>query len=214
MLETIQIFDETALLWIQETVRQAWLDPLVEFYTTLGNGGLLWIVLSLALLCWRPTRKVGAAALLALLLGALCTNVVLKNLVQRPRPYTVVEGLIPLLTSGDPNSFPSGHTCAAFAAGLAWAGTCSARWARIAAVVSAVCMGLSRLYVGVHAQIENPARSVCYRPGRLLFGAGFNSARRLGPGRTPRCRKRWTRPPHPTGPKVGRIHGRTSPSER
>ena len=55
-----------------------------------------------------------------------------------------------LLTSGDPNSFPSGHTCAAFAAGLAWAGTCSARWARAAAVVSAVCMGLSRLYVGVH----------------------------------------------------------------
>ena len=160
MLEIIQTVDESILLWIQETVRQGWLNPLVEFYTTLGNGGLLWIVLSLALLCWRPTRKVGAAsllalaigflALLALLLGALCTNVVLKNLVQRPRPYTAVEGLIPLLTSGDPNSFPSGHTCAAFAAGLAWAGTCSARWARIAAVVSAVCMGLSRLYVGVH----------------------------------------------------------------
>ena len=150
MLEVIQTVDETILLWIQETVRQGWLNPLVEFYTTLGNGGLLWIVLSLALLCWRPTRKVGAAALLALLLGALCTNVVLKNLVQRPRPYTAVEGLVPLLTSGDPNSFPSGHTCAAFAAGLAWAGTCSARWARVAAVVSAVCMGLSRLYVGVH----------------------------------------------------------------
>ena len=133
MLEIIQTVDESILLWIQETVRQGWLNPLVEFYTTLGNGGLLWIVLSLALL-----------------LGALCTNVVLKNLVQRPRPYTAVEGLIPLLTSGDPNSFPSGHTCAAFAAGLAWAGTCSARWARIAAVVSAVCMGLSRLYVGVH----------------------------------------------------------------
>ena len=150
MLEIIQTVDETILLWIQETVRQGWLNPLVEFYTTLGNGGLLWIVLSLVLLCWRPTRKVGAAALLALLLGALCTNVVLKNLVQRPRPYTAVEGLVPLLTSGDPNSFPSGHTCAAFAAGLAWAGTCSARWARAAAVVRAVCMGLSRLYVGVH----------------------------------------------------------------
>ena len=150
MLEIIQTVDETILLWIQETVRQGWLNPLVEFYTTLGNGGLLWIVLSLALLCWRPTRRGGAAALLALLLGALCTNVVLKNLGQRPRPYTVVEGLVPLRTAGDPSSFPSGHSCAAFAAGLAWAGTCSARWARIAAVVSAVCMGLSRLYVGVH----------------------------------------------------------------
>ena len=51
MLEIIQTVDETILLWIQETVRQGWLNPLVEFYTTLGNGGLLWIVLSLVLLC-------------------------------------------------------------------------------------------------------------------------------------------------------------------
>ena len=133
MLEIIQTVDESILLWIQETVRQGWLNPLVEFYTTLGNGGLLWIVLSLALL-----------------LGALCTNVVLKNLVQRPRPYTVVEGLIPLLTSGDPNSFPSGHTCAAFAfAAGVWRGT-PERWMKWAALALAVFMGLSRLYVGVH----------------------------------------------------------------
>ena len=149
MLEILQYMDGELLLAIQG-LRLEWLDPLVSLFTTLGNGGLLWIVLSLALLCWRPTRKVGAASLLALAIGFLCTNVAVKPLIQRPRPYTAVEGLVPLLTSGDPNSFPSGHTCAAFAAGLAWAGTCSARWARVAAVVSAVCMGLSRLYVGVH----------------------------------------------------------------
>ena len=150
MLEIIQTVDETILLWIQETVRQGWLNPMVEFYTTLGNGGLLWIVLSLALLCWRPTRKVGAASLLALAIGFLCTNVAVKPLLQRPRPYTAVEGLIPLLTSGDPNSFPSGHTCAAFAAGLAWAWALPRRWMRWTGLVLAVCMGLSRLYVGVH----------------------------------------------------------------
>lgn len=150
MLEAIQNLDQAVLLWIQEAVRLEALNPLVELYTTLGNGGALWIVLSLVLLCRKSTRKAGAAALLALLLGFLCTNVVLKHLVHRPRPYTVVEGLAPLLLSGDPNSFPSGHTCAAFAAGLAWAGTLPARWARIAAAAGAVCMGLSRLYVGVH----------------------------------------------------------------
>ena len=48
------------------------------------------------------------------------------------------------------NSFPSGHTCAAFAAGLSWARTLPWRWSRILAVILAVCMGLSRLYVGVH----------------------------------------------------------------
>ena len=150
MLEIIQTVDETILLWIQETVRQGWLNPLVEFYTTLGNGGLLWIVLSLALLCWRPTRKVGAASLLALAIGFLCTNVAVKPLIQRPRPYTAVEGLVPLLTSGDPNSFPSGHTCAAFAAGMIWVRALPRRWMGRLAAGMAVAMGLSRLYVGVH----------------------------------------------------------------
>ena len=187
MLEIIQTVDETILLWIQETVRQGWLNPLVEFYTTLGNGGLLWIVLSLALLCWRPTRKVGAASLLALAIGFLCTNVAVKPLIQRPRPYTAVEGLIPLLTSGDPNSFPSGHTCAAFAAGLAWAGTCSARWARVAAVVSAVCMGLSRLYVGVHY------------PSDVLAGALIGSLAALA---ALTLARRWER----RHTKIGRAH--------
>ena len=141
MLEWIQALDAGALLWIQETVRLEFLNPVVECYTTLGNGGLLWIALSLALLCWKPTRRAGAASLLALLLGFLCTNVVLKNLVQRPRPYTVVEGLIPLLTSADPNSFPSGHTCAAFAAGLAWVRTLPWRWARDWGINSRISTG-------------------------------------------------------------------------
>lgn len=150
MPAAIQALDEQVLLWIQECIRQGVLDPLVKLYTTLGNAGIVWIVLSVAMLCWKPTRRAGATALCAMVLGLLCTNVVLKHLVSRPRPYTVVEGLIPLLTSGDPNSFPSGHTCAAFAAGVAWFGTTKKGGWRAAALIQAVLMGLSRLYVGVH----------------------------------------------------------------
>ena len=58
------------------------------------------------MLCWRPTRRAGGTALLAMALGMLCTNVILKQLVLRPRPYVTMEALIPLLTSADPNSFP------------------------------------------------------------------------------------------------------------
>ena len=142
--------DEAVLLWIQEAVRQTWLDPVVKAFTTLGNAGILWIVLAVAMLFWRPTRKAGLLAGCALLFSLLFTNLGLKLLLTRPRPYTVVEGLIPLLTSGDPNSFPSGHTSAAFAAGLVWARTLPKAWMRRTAVIQAVLMGLSRLYVGVH----------------------------------------------------------------
>ncbi len=150
MLAGLQNFDGAVLLWIQEFVRQGLLDPAVSFYTTLGNSGLLWIGLSVLMLCFKPTRRAGCAALLAMLLGLVCTNIVLKHLVARPRPWLDVAGLIPLVNEPDPNSFPSGHTCAAFAAAIAWYQTLPKRWMGAAGIVMAVCMGLSRLYVGVH----------------------------------------------------------------
>ena len=148
MLQTLQNLDGALLLAVQ-SLRQDWLDPLVTGYTTLGDAGLVWILLAAALLIPRSTRKAGAAALLALALGALCTNVTLKPLVSRPRPWLDVAGLVPLVAEHDPNSFPSGHTCAAFAAGIAWLMALPRKWGA-AAVTAAVCMGLSRLYVGVH----------------------------------------------------------------
>ena len=84
-----------------------------------------------------------------MVLGLLVTNVTIKPLVERARPW-LDWPIVPLVTEGDPNSFPSGHTCAAFAAGLSWARALPWRWGRTAAVIAAVCMGLSRLYVGVH----------------------------------------------------------------
>ena len=141
--------DSGVLLWIQQVLRGA-LDPLMMFYTKLGNGGMLWIVLCLLLLCFPKTRRAGVWGLIAMLLGLLCTNVALKHLVGRDRPWLHVAGLIPLVNEPDPNSFPSGHTCAAFAAGMIWVRTLPRRWMRVLAAVLAVCMGLSRLYVGVH----------------------------------------------------------------
>lgn len=149
MLQALQNLDGAILLAIQGA-RLELLNPVVELFTSLGNAGLLWIVLSLAMLCYKPTRKAGALALCAMALGLLCTNAALKHLVGRDRPWLHVAGLIPLVNEPDPNSFPSGHTCAAFAAGLSWARTLPWRWSRILAVILAVCMGLSRLYVGVH----------------------------------------------------------------
>lgn len=142
-------WEGAALLWIQEYLRGSVTDAFFTAYTTLGNMGLCWIVLSAALLCFRKTRKAGFAGLLALLMGFLCTNVILKPLVCRTRPWLVLEGLTALVAEHDPHSFPSGHTCASFAAALAWRPYLNRRWANTA-LVCAVLMGFSRLYVGVH----------------------------------------------------------------
>lgn len=148
MFELIQQLDGQLLVAIQ-SLHQPLLDSLVSWFTQLGNAGLMWIVLSLAMLCWKPTRRAGALALMAMALGLLITNITIKPLVERARPW-LDWPIVPLVVENDPNSFPSGHTCAAFAAGLSWAKALPKRWMGRLAVVLAVCMGLSRLYVGVH----------------------------------------------------------------
>ena len=150
MLDSLLQLDGGILLWIQEYVRSTSLSVVLAPYTMLGDAGLMWIALSLAMLCFRKTRKAGALALCAMALGMVVTNLTIKPLVSRPRPWLVVEGLGHIVEENDPNSFPSGHTCAAFAAGMIWLRTLPWRWGRITAVVLAALMGLSRLYVGVH----------------------------------------------------------------
>lgn len=149
MPDFLLAWEGAALLWIQEYLRGPVMDTFFICYTTLGDMGLCWLAVSVVMLCFGKTRKAGAAGLLALLLGFLCTNIILKPLVCRTRPWLVVEGLTALVAEHDPHSFPSGHTCASFAAALAWRPHLSKRWANTA-LVCAVLMGFSRLYVGVH----------------------------------------------------------------
>jgi len=129
--------------------------PLAHLFDLLGKGGALLIALSLALMLFPRTRRVGTVMLLALGVGALITNVALKPMVYRPRPYTF-EGsiyhqvwlLVGQHTESD-FSFPSGHTTAATAAmlGLFLSTNKRKSWP---ALLFALCMGISRLYLGVH----------------------------------------------------------------
>ena len=117
--------------------------------THLGDGGVFWILLGIILLFSKKTRPAGVAALLALLVGALITNVCLKNFVARIRPYEVVEGLRLMIERQRDYSFPSGHTAASFASVTALYLVGEKKMWK-AALVLAVLIALSRLYLYVH----------------------------------------------------------------
>ena len=142
-------FEGQFLLWIQQVVRQPGLNPIAAFYTKLGDHGMVWIALCLLMLLWPKTRRAGLAGFFALALSLLCTNIVLKHIFERTRPWLVLEGLTPLVVERDPNSFPSGLSSAALSCGAAWWHYLPKPW-RVTAVVCALLMALSRLYVGVH----------------------------------------------------------------
>lgn len=149
MLDWILKTDGDILLFLQNHVRNALTDGFWKLITFLGDGGWFWIVTGILLLFFAKTRKAGVTALLALLLGALVTNLLLKNLVARPRPYDMIAGLTPLVKKLKDYSFPSGHTCASFAAAVVYWKMLPKVWGR-AGVLLAFLIAFSRLYVGVH----------------------------------------------------------------
>ena len=170
MFEMIQQVDERALRWIAECLRTPFLDKVMVVYTFLGNGGWAFVVAGVLLAVLRKTRKAGAASLAGMLLGLLVTNLTLKPLVARLRPWVVMEEFAALVTSSDLNSFPSGHTCAAFAFAVALAVTLPQKWAKAAALIAAALMGFSRLYVGVHFPTDVLAGAVIGAACGLLGG--------------------------------------------
>ncbi len=139
------------------------LDAFFLVYTHLGDDGILFIVLGLIFLLFKKTRKVGAGMLIGIAVGALITNVTIKPLIERPRPFELLE------YSTDPNvllfkewwtnmgevhassmrSFPSGHTTSAVAALVPVFMFCDKKKSWLA-LVAAVLMGASRNYVQVH----------------------------------------------------------------
>ena len=138
-----QILD--ALLSIHNT----FLDACMPVITRLGDHGFIWIVLGLALLATKKRRKFGAAVLLALTLGFLAGNCLLKPLVARVRPFDLWTDLPELLIPAPQDfAFPSGHTLSSFAAAgvLARMGRC---WA-VGSFVLAFLIACSRLYLLVH----------------------------------------------------------------
>lgn len=141
--------DGSILLWIQENLRKDFLNPVIIFITSLGNGGLVWIGTSLFMLFFQKGRKPALMILTALLVSLLINNLILKNAVARTRPWVDVAGLKILIDKPWDYSFPSGHTASSFAAAVVMYKTLPARFG-IPAVILALAIGFSRLYIGVH----------------------------------------------------------------
>ena len=149
MLETLLNIDGGLLLLIQEYARTPLLDKIMVFITSLGNGGMIWIAATILLLIPKKTRKVGIMSGVALLGSLIINNHIIKNIVQRPRPFVTFTDLQILIPTPSEFSFPSGHTASSFAAAGVFYSNLPKKFG-VPAVILAGLIGLSRLYVGVH----------------------------------------------------------------
>lgn len=143
--------------WLAEGAG-AILTPIAEIFAFIGDNGYLGFLIAFILLCFPKTRKCGVCIIFAIAIGALITNIAIKNIVERPRPYASdVEAFRSWWQFvGAPAesefSFPSGHTTAAMAAmsALCIAMWKERKWLVAPAAAYVVLMGASRNYLMVH----------------------------------------------------------------
>ena len=102
--------DLTIVNWIATHLRCPPLDFLMPVITMLGEYGFIWIAVCIFLLARKQTRRMGCACALSLLIAFVCGEIVLKNIVQRARPFTHLPELTLLIAPPGSFSFPSGHT--------------------------------------------------------------------------------------------------------
>ena len=130
-------------------------SPLFETITFFGNGGICLIIFSLFLIFFQKTRRFGTAMLLSIIVGALFTNLWLKVVIARPRPYADETSLMHQIwvTMGQhmesDKSFPSGHTTSAFAC-MTPLFFAKKKPVAVCAFLFAFLMGISRIYLAVH----------------------------------------------------------------
>ncbi|MCH5265433.1 MAG: phosphatase PAP2 family protein [Lachnospiraceae bacterium] len=120
----------------------------MKVFTTLGEGGAVWVLIGILLLLKKETRKTGAVVLFSLLLCMITGNLILKNLVARPRPCWRNPEVEMLLAIPKDYSFPSGHTMSSFAAA-----TGIFMWNKrlgLVAAAGALLIAVSRMYFYVH----------------------------------------------------------------
>ena len=148
VMEQLSLFELKILDFIQAHFQCRFLDIFFSIVTKLADSGIFWILLAVVLLFFKKTRKTGLMMGVALMCGLIVGNLTLKPLIARIRPYDLNPDVPLLISKLHDFSFPSGHTLSSFEG----ATVLMIRDKRfgIPAMILAVIIALSRLYLYVH----------------------------------------------------------------
>lgn len=121
----------------------------------IAEAGILFLLIGFICVLFKHSRKIGATILLAVALGFLFTNLILKNAIGRARPFENMTSdyykwwLDAGGTHESGYSFPSGHTTATTAFAVALFLTTNKRYSWPILFLP-IAMACSRIYLMVH----------------------------------------------------------------
>lgn len=121
------------------------LDAMMVFFTLLG---ISYVIVLVSVPLWLANRRDSAIDIVMVVILVTILAEVVKLMVDRPRPLEELADVNILLAASGP-SFPSAHASRAFAVAiLLWLR--APREIGISAVIVAVLIAVSRVYLGVH----------------------------------------------------------------
>ena len=139
---------EFDFLYLLQNIHNPVLDRIMVAVTTLGDAGILWIILSLIMLGSKKYRKCGVTMIVSLIIMIVFGNVVLKNIFMRQRPCWIDQTVRLLIDNPHDYSFPSGHTYSSIAAAMCI--FLNYKKESIISILMALMISFSRLYLFVH----------------------------------------------------------------
>ena len=141
----LNIMDQTAVNAVK-LIQNPLLDRIMVFFTSLGDNGIIWIILLIVLLSGKKTRNKGVVLLITVITVFILTNY-LKEEFHRVRPYEYMNFIPKVKTSGT-SSFPSAHSAVAFVVfGVYY--FYNLRYKYVIGVI-ALIIAVSRFYLEVH----------------------------------------------------------------
>ena len=178
ILEMIKEFDENTLRFIQEKLDYDLYESIMVLITRLGDMGAIWVAPGIILTCSKEQRRVGAELLATLASCGIINSLIIKNIVDRTRPFDIHMWLDVLINKPTDFSFPSGHTASSFAAAYIINKNYGKKFG-IPAYTLATAIGLSRVTVGVHY------------PSDVIAGAAVGTAVAFGASKL--VKKLWSK---------------------
>ena len=145
-------WDTAAREWLT-TYHHPLADAVMVTLSIIGRGGAIWIAIALTLVLLDRTRmRAAAGVLVALVLAFVTTDLVVKPLVARARPFAASVTMRVIDRRPLTYSFPSGHAASAVAGAI----TLSWIWpnGRLVLWLLAALVAVSRIYVGVHYPLD------------------------------------------------------------
>ncbi len=140
--------DRKILFWFNDTLKNKFLDKFMYIFTYMGG----WVITTsflggLFILGKGKARLIGGEGLIALSISQTIVSII-KKVLERERPYKILESINTFGIELKDYSFPSGHTTAGFT--IATVLSFNIPSLSILFYLIALTIGISRMYLGVH----------------------------------------------------------------